>query len=67
MKLILFDLQAFKIKGGFLAHKNIKWHSTSYNKRVSGFVAFRPNPPLSARTSDTRQPLGEMLKGDSIC
>jgi len=33
---------------------------TSPNKRVSGFATLRPNPHLSARTSDTRQPLSEM-------
>ncbi|MCL0106471.1 hypothetical protein M1N78_02000 [Peptococcaceae bacterium] len=35
--------------------------SHSDNKRVSGFATLRPNPRC-ARTSDTRQPLGEMPK-----
>jgi len=43
--------------------------ATAYNKRVSGFVpsALHPNPRLSARISDTRQPLGEtacFIKGE---
>ena len=37
---------------------------TAYNKRVSGFVpsALRPNPRLSARPSDTRQPLSHVAE-----
>ena len=36
---------------------------TSHNNRVSGSVpsALRPNPRPSARTSDTRQPLCEII------
>ena len=33
---------------------------TSPNKRVSGFATLRPNPRLSARTSDTHWGLGVM-------
>jgi hypothetical protein len=33
----------------------------SYNKRVSGFATLHPNPRLSARTSDTRQTLSEIV------
>jgi len=35
---------------------------TAHNKRISGFgLRLRPNPRLSAWTSDTRQLLSEML------
>lgn len=40
--------------------------ATSANKRVSGFGTLRSNPRLTAWTSDTRRPLGDMTGGDKM-